>query len=125
MERPTLPRYMLSKSERNKFNRACKAWDLAERVNGSVTEEDFDKAYAVLSYVGRLASLEYRNSINDNTVSEYGTLEHRKNLLRAEKARVRAKEMLAPYRADIAYFGCMPTLVEKENPSHDLMVGHW
>lgn len=124
MMRPTLPRYSLSKSERNKFNRRCKAWDLAERKCSTVTEEDFEQAYSVLRYVGRLASLDYKNSVNDNDWIKHRTDEHRKNLVRAEKARHKAMAMLQPYNATIKYYGCMPTVVEI-NTNRDLMLGHW
>lgn len=124
MERPTLPGYKLSKTERAKFDRQCHAWDLASRLGDEVTEVDVEQAYAVLAYVGRLANLEYKNAINNNTIKFYGTIEHRDNLLRAAKARSKAKEMLAPYNATLAYFGPMPTIVET-NTNRDLYVGHW
>lgn len=124
MERPML-HYKLTKSERYKFDRQCHAWDLARRITAEPTEADVEKAYTVLSYIGRLANLEHQNSINDNTISMYDTLEHRNNLLRAEKGREKAKALLAPYNATITYFGHMPTVVDINKTNKDLMVGHW
>ena len=123
--RPSLPSFRLTKAQRKQFDRQCHAWDLARRIKPEPTQEEVDKAYAVLSYVGRLANLEYQNSINDNTVTMYETAEHRRNLRRAEKARAKAKDMLEPYKATIAYFGPMPTVVDINKTNHDLMVGHW
>jgi len=126
MDRPVLPSYPISKSEHRRFNRLCHAWDLAQRAtNNTVTENDVAKAYTVLSYVGRLAKLDYKNSINDNTQSLYNTPYHKNNLERAENARRKANQMLLPYQATIVYFGPMPTIVDINKTNQDLMVGHW
>lgn len=95
------------------FRRSQSAWDLANRISKTVTDENLSAAAKLLDQVQRYALADAREWELENSSERYGnSATHRQRQAALDRRRERLQKSLEPYSIRMCNYGLYPSLVD-------------